>query len=142
MNNSTKDDLFRSGDRVKIQNDLGHLDERPKYSTENDAIEEALATAEAVVAKTHSEILQEIPPDGELSASLSLKQVIENAENRLEYRADGSDLEKTGLPEMLDALDIKAELGRPDEITEPSYISELQKDRTETYEFDHSAVDN
>jgi hypothetical protein len=118
---------------MQIHDDFQNFGVDPKPVPGNDAIEEALATAEAVVSKTHAEIIQEIPPDGELSDSLSLKQVIENAEKRLEYLSDGSDLEEHGLPEMLDSLDIRAELGRPDEMTESSHISEMQQDTKEMY---------
>ncbi|MCP4197207.1 MAG: DUF4388 domain-containing protein [Proteobacteria bacterium] len=112
----------------------------PKPAAANDAIEEALATAEAVVSKTYEEIVQEIPADAELSDSLSLRQVIEKAEKRLEYLSEAVDLHEPGPMEMLDSLDIKAELGRPDEATEPSYISEMQKkqnDRPATGNLDH-----
>jgi hypothetical protein len=137
MTKSTKDDLSRSKEKIQIHDDFHRFGVSPKPASGNDAIEEALATAEAVVSKTHAEIIQEIPPEGELSESLSLKQVIEKAEKRLEYLSDGSDLKEPGLSEMLDTLDIKAELGRPDEMTEPSYISEVQQDTEEMYETEY-----
>ncbi len=89
-----------------------------------DPVKEALAMAEAVAPGPSEHLANKPSGEKEINESTSLMQVIDQVEQRLRPSLEPSDSQSLSLPEELDALDIEADLGRPDEPVEASGISQ------------------
>ncbi len=87
---------------------------------QSDAVEEALAVAESIVPEASESISQVFSAERSIGDSSSLKQLIDRAEESLRDSHAPSQVEDQSVPEELDALDIEAELGRPDEAVKTS----------------------
>ncbi|MDJ0766751.1 MAG: DUF4388 domain-containing protein [Myxococcota bacterium] len=89
-------------------------DEPEPAFQDGDPVAAALAIAESI-APEMAEHGSAMPDGGTHSDSGSLKQVIDDVEQRLKDSVTPSEHEAQDFPEELDALDIGAELGRPDD---------------------------
>ncbi|MCP4603416.1 MAG: DUF4388 domain-containing protein [Proteobacteria bacterium] len=100
-------------------------------SVASDPVKEALAIAESVAPGPSEYVANKPTVEKEINESTSLMQVIDQVEQRLTSSLEHSDVQIQSLPEELDALDIEADLGRPEKPVEVSTVSKTSPSQDE-----------
>lgn len=111
-----------SSNNEKDSNEDGSISEAADENTpatrespiQSDVVEEILAKAEALAGENGMPMQPLSFPGGALNGAGSLRDVIDRVEQQLMSSIKNLDPSQKSLPEELDALDIEAELGRPD----------------------------
>ncbi len=94
---------------------------------EMDPVRAALAMAASIAPTTG-----EYRDDDSVEEAISLKQVIDRADRRIDPDSGFLDDHGIGIPEELDAMDIRAELGRPDVEMETSKLLRATQESLES----------